>query len=585
LSPKRRGLFIGLALLLLAPAALAGGGTSALADVTTSAGEVGRSGWDGAEPGLSTAAVRSGNFQQLYSTALSGQALGQPLVYGSTVIVSTELDLVYGIDSANGALRWTTRLGTPQPVSSVPQLSCGDITPSVGITTTPVIDPASGLLYVTARTWDAAAADPQAATWVLVALSAVDGREAWRVPIQGAASNDPGAVFDPNHQNQRPGLLLMNGWVYAGFGSFCDFDPYRGWVVGVNVTTRTQTLWTDEAGQPGSPRAGVWQTGALASDGPGRILLVSGNGVVPPPGPGTAPPSTLGNAVVRLSVGTSGTLSAVDFFAPSNAQRLAKDDLDLGSAGLAVAPTVFPLPAALSTTHPHLAAIAGKEGKLYLVDRDNLGGEAQGPGGTDAAVAAAGPYPLEHVFTRPAFWPGNGGRIYLVTQPLGGPFGFGTGVLRAFRLDSSGRLVPAGTGRSVAGGARSEVMGFGSGTPMVTSAGTKAGSAVVWMVQRRPTQKTGNGASRLLAFGGVPDARGFLPVLRSFDIGVSAKFSAPTTDQGRVYVATQDGRLLAFGNASRRPTPRQAVPLVGWAAYVFDRYVGIRLFGNFPVRD
>lgn len=565
MSLKRRSLVLGLAMVLLAPAALVGVIT-ALADVTTYAGEVGRSGWDGGEPGLSPAAVRSGTFHQLYSTALSGQALGQPLVYHSMVIVSTERDVVYGISSANGAVRWATTLGTPQPVSSVPQLSCGDITPSLGITTTPVIDPATGLLYVTARIWDAKAINPQAATWVLVALSSVDGKEAWRVPIQGAASNDTGAVFDPNQQNQRPGLLLMNGWVYAGFGSFCDSDPYRGWVVGVNVTSRAQTLWTDEAGQPGSPRAGIWQTGGLASDGAGRILLVTGNGVVPPPGPGTAPPSTLGNAVVRLAVGTAGTLSAVDFFAPSNAQRLAQDDLDLGSAGLAVAPAAFPLPLALSTAHPHLAALAGKEGKVYLVDRDNLGGEAQGPGGADAAVAEAGPYPLEHVFTRPAFWPGDGGYIYVATQPLGGPFGFGTGVLRAFRLDASGRLVAAGTGRSVAGGARSEVMAFGSGTPMVTSTGTKAGSAVVWMVQRRPNQKSG--ASRLLAFGAVPDARGFLPVLRSFDIGVAAKFSAVATDNGRVYIATQDGRLLAFGKTSRRHPPGQGLVLDGNGAQV-----------------
>jgi hypothetical protein len=563
LTAWRRYLTVFLALVIGLPLMVAGAGRAVLADVTTYAGEAGRSGWDGAEPGLASATVQSAAFHQLYSTAVSGQILGQPLVYQSTVVIGTQEDVVYGINAGDGAIRWATRLGTPQPVASVPQTFCRDITPYVGISTTPVIDPATGLLYVTVRTWDPTAAVPQAATWVLVALSTTDGHEVWRTPIHGVATNDAAAVFDPNHANQRPGLLLLNGWVYAGFGSFCDADPYRGWVAGINVATHAQTLWTDEAGGLGSPRAGIWQTGALASDGAGRILLVTGNGTVPPPGPGSAPPGALGNSAVRLEVGPGGALSAVDFFSPYNADNLAGADLDLGSGGMAAAPSSFPLPATLAGAHPHVAAMAGKEGRIYLLDRDHLGGEAQGAGGADDVVAEAGPFTVEGVFTRPAFWPGDGGYVYVTTsQRIAGQGA--TGHLRALRLDSAGNLQAAGTGALPGDPGASVLLGFGSGAPVVTSTATTAGSGVVWVVSRPDPGDESTDTGRLLAYGAVPDASGHLPLLRSFPVGLAAKFSAPATDQGRVFVATQDGHLVAFGQGQPAPPPGQGVLLDGW---------------------
>ena len=525
----------------------------ALADVTTYSNDVGRSGWDPNEAGLDPATVQSAGFRHLFSTAVSGQVVGQPLVYQSTVIVATQEDLVYGVDAATGTIKWVTRVGSPQPTSSVPNTFCADIKPFVGITTTPVIDPASGSLYVTARNWDPA--NPGSASWLLARLSAVDGSLLSRETLGGAATNDASVVFDPVRANQRPGLLLMNGWIYAGFGSFCDLDPYRGWVIGVNISTGQQKPWTDEASPEYSPRAGVWQTGGLASDGPGRILLVTGNGTIPPAGPGNAPPGTLGSAAVRLAVAADGSMTAVDFFAPSNAEFLSEQDLDLGTGGMAVMPATFPLSPGLVSAHPHLAAFGGKEGRFYLVDRDNLGGEAQGPGGADAVVAEAAPFPSQAVFTRPAFWPGDGGYVYFDTA--------GTGNVHAFQVQADGSLAVVGQGAPTGPPGTRSPFGFGSGAPVVTSNGTGAGSAVVWVMARPGISEDGAGSS-LLAYRAVPDGSGQMALLRAFPIGVAAKFSAPATDQGRVYVATQDGHVLGFGVGSPAVPAGRGVILDGW---------------------
>ena len=128
--------------------------------------------------------------------------------------------------------------------------------------------------------------------------------------------------------------------------------------------------------------AGIWQSGGgLVSDGPRRIFLTTGNGVSPPPGPGTSPPGTLAESVVRLQVNSDGSLVSKDFFSPVNNTNLDTDDTDLGSGGPMAIPDGFGTP-----SHPHLIVQVGKDGQVYLLDRDNLGGIAQGPGGTDASA-------------------------------------------------------------------------------------------------------------------------------------------------------------------------------------------------------
>src|ERR1017187_3148025 len=329
-----------------------------------------RTGWDSSEPALTPSAVSGGSFGQMFSTAVNGAVYAQPLVVGSTVIVATENDWIYGLNSTTGTVNWSLSLGTQWNTSSL----CSDLSPDVGVTSTPVYDPVTGTVYLVAAT--IVNSVPQ---YNLYGISPQTGTLTEQVAIGGSPSNDSSITFNPAQQWQRPGLLLMNGWIYAGFASHCDNSPYDGFVGGVNVSTHATTLWSDETGVT-DDQAGIWQGGGgLMSDGPGRIYLVSGNGVSPAPGPGTAPPGQLAESVVRLAVQPDGSLAAQDFFSPKNASSLDAADLDFGSGG----PVALPFG---TSTYPNLMVAAGKYGRIYLLNPNNLGGQSQGPSGTYASL-------------------------------------------------------------------------------------------------------------------------------------------------------------------------------------------------------
>jgi len=185
-----------------------------------------------------------------------------------------------------------------------------DLTPSVGITSTPIYDPSTGTVYLVALVNDGPnVGEPH---MYLYALDAQTGAVQWRVMIQGSPVNSPGGTFDALSERQRTGLLLVNGTVYMGFASYCDYRTYVGYVAGVSTTTKALTLWSDEAGLTDTD-GGIWQSGSgLMSDGNGRIFFTSGNGVSPAAGPGGRPPQELGDSTVRLSVGSGGVLSSAD---------------------------------------------------------------------------------------------------------------------------------------------------------------------------------------------------------------------------------------------------------------------------------
>jgi PQQ-like domain len=484
-------------------------------NVTTISGDVTRSGWDSGEPGLSPAFVGSGAFGQVFSTAVQGQVYAQPLVVNGIVIVVTEHDMAYGIDAAGGAVRWQRSLGTPEPNTNFPG-GFEDITPEVGITSTPVVDTASNVVYTTVHTWDGV--NHSSGQWFLHALDVGTGTEkaGWPVQLGGVAGNDSTSTFDPTLQNQRPGLLLLGGFVYSAFASYGDFGAYKGWIIGVSESTQAQTLWTSET-SPGL-NGGIWMSGSgLMSDGPGRIFIATGNGDVPPPGPASTPSGTLGNSVVRLTQNADGSLVAADRFSPNNAAALNAQDLDLGSGG------PIALPDSMGVAgHPHLTVLGSKEGRVYLLDRDNLGGEAP-PSGTDAAVAETGPG--SGVFAHAAVWPGDGGWIYLTT-----------GYLTAYQIGSGGgtfSLNPVASGGP----------GYRAVSPLVTSNGTTNGSALVWALTQ---PLDGSPGAELRAYAAVPQ-NGAMPVVFRAPIGTATKFSVPVASNGRVYAGTLDGHLVAFG--------------------------------------
>jgi hypothetical protein len=316
----------------------------------------------------------------------------------------------------------------------------------------------------------------------------------------------------------------MDGVVYMAFGSQCDFGTYVGLVAGVNLTSHAISMWSDEVGAA-STQAGIWQAGGgLVSDGSGRIFVSTGNGVTAPDAPGSNPPQQLSQSVIRLGVDANGVIAARDFFSPSNASTLDLNDTDLGAGG----PVGLPSPYFGTSAIPNLMVEVGKEGKLFLLNRDNLGGKSQGPGGTDAVVQSLGPF--GGLWGHPAVYGGEGGYVYF-------PQTFGT--LLAFKYGTDGQGRPALT----QAGNSTETFGFSSGSPMVTSNGTTAGSAVLWIVD---VDDTTGANGRLCAYNAVP-ANNHLNLLRCFPIGTATKFSTPASSGGRVYVGTRDGVLFGFG--------------------------------------
>lgn len=510
----------GVRIVLLAVIALFALVAPAYADEVTAAHNPLRTGWDDAEPGLAPSQVTATDFGQLFSASVDGQVYAQPVVAGGIVVTATENNKVYGLDAATGTRKWNVDLGPAWPVSTV---SCGDLTPTVGVTATPVYDPSTGTVYLTSKVNDGP--DPQHPHWYLHALDAASGAERAGFPttIKGAPTNNPTVPFNPMTAQQRPGLLLLDGVIYAGFASHCDYTPYVGYVVGVNASTGKQTtMWSTEAGV--SDEGGIWQSGSgLVSDGAGRIIFATGNGVAPAPGPGDTPPQTLGESVVRLAVNGDGSLSAQTFFSPHDNTALNQDDADLGSGGPMALPPSFG-----TSAHPHLVVQVGKDGRIYLLDADHLGGAAQGPNGRDAVVGMTGPF--EGVWGRPGFWGGDGGYVYVVGN---------SGPLRALKYSAQGPSLAA-VGRT------NDNFGYTSGSPVITSTGTTSGSALVWVVYS--TGPNGTNA-QLRAYDAVP-VDGILKLRYSAPIGTAVKFAVPATDGGRVYVGTRDGKVLGFG----RPT-------------------------------
>jgi hypothetical protein len=509
----------------------------ATADTTTGASDNLRTGWYSNQRGLSPQIVSGSNFTKLFSTAITGKVYAQPLVVGNILLVVTESNDAYGIDAVTGAIRWHRHFGVPWNPDDI---GCTDLVPTVGITSTPAIDTATHTAYFTSKSYVTGSSGP--GEYVAHAIDVRTGAERrnWPLVIGGTPTNSTDVVFDATNQLQRPGLLLMNGVVYAAFGSLCDTTDFRGYVVGINTrgTRPTQsTMWTtqDSTGSGG----GIWMSGSpLMSDGAGQILFATGNmGGIPDPGTaglGSTPNLGLSESLVRLSVQPGGSLAATDFFSPADASLDASDG-DFGSGGVVGLPDSFGTP-----QHRHLLVVSDKAGYVYLLDRNNLGGRGTT---SDTSLARVGPF--GGVWSKPAVWPGDGGYIWLPTaNPTNPPVvGDGSvGRLMVYRrvLDGSGNPTLSLVASSGDG------FGFGSSPPIVTSSGTRSGSALVWIVHTDDLTSPVTAPGELRAYDAVPHG-GALQLRFSAQIGRANKFTPPVADGGRVYVATADGHVMAFG--------------------------------------
>jgi hypothetical protein len=514
-------------------------------ETTVSQNEL-RDGWDPNEPDLTPSAVGGGHFGQLFATHVNGQVYAQPLVVdnpgtsttapGSNVIVATENDSVYSLDGTTGKVAWSTSIGTPWLSSAI---GCGDLAPDVGITSTPVYDAATGEVYVVGVV---TGGNPSTKTPAIevAALNEKTGAIVWKTTVHGSPANAAALRFNPAVERQRAGLLLMNGWLYMAFAAYCDAGAYTGYVAGVSIATRAETLWTAETGLA-SDQAGIWMSGSgLMSDGPGRIFLTTGNGVSPPPGPGTSPSGQLGDSVVRLQVQSNGSLKAADFFSPANAPALDRGDMDFGSGG----PVGLPFG---TSTYPDLLVQAGKDGRVFLLNAKGLGGRGAS---TDNPVSQGGPYGGQ--WGHPAAFAGSGGNDYVYYAGSGEGW---SDYLRALQFNGSNPGKPVLTDVANSPG----TFGFTAGSPVITSSGTDSSSAIVWEVYS--TGATGAGA-RLDAFDAIPQ-RGTLKQIWSAPIGIAVKFAVPATDGGRVYVGTRNdgttgtsptaGVVYGFGVSNAMP--------------------------------
>ena len=272
------------------------------------------------------------------SPVLDGQLYGEPLVSDGRVYVATERDTVYVLSSASGRVIWSTHLATPVPASVLP---CGDIEPTVGITGTPVLDPARSELFVVAD--ELVHGRP---AHVLVGLSAASGATRLNEDVDPPGS-DAAALL------QRTGLNLDSGRVVFGFGgNYGDCSTYRGWVVGVDEGGGTPTDFGVDGG-PGQSQGAVWMGGvAPAVDPAGHVWVGVGNGSVTT----DSGPYDDSDSVLELD----SALHLVQYFAPSSWASDNASDLDLSMA-----------PALLSDGQ---VVIAGKAGIAYLLDGAHLGG-------------------------------------------------------------------------------------------------------------------------------------------------------------------------------------------------------------------
>ncbi|HEV2974467.1 MAG TPA: choice-of-anchor D domain-containing protein [Solirubrobacteraceae bacterium] len=501
-----------------------------------------RTGWYPNQPSLTPQLVSGGTFGPEWSATVEGQVYAQPLLSNGTLLVATENNKVYGLDPTTGALKWSKPLNLGTPWNPA-EIGCGDLTPSIGVTATPVIDPTTNIAYMTHKTYASGTSGP--VRWYMDAVNMSSGQEEPGFPVElsGAAQDAPGRTFAPKTQLQRPGLLLLEGVVYAAFGSDCDAPTWQGWIFGVSTAGKVTARYVDNTTEEG---AGIWQSGAgLTSDGPRTIMFSTGNGGAPSKAaPGSSPPANLGESVVRVDVQPDGSLKPVDFFAPFDGPTLDSHDADFASGGV----TGLPAEYFGTATYPHLAVADGKQGYVYLLNRDSLGGVSQGPGGADNVIQRLGP--RGGVWSRPGVWPGEGGYVYIPTSS-GSSAG---GNLDVYKYGLSGSGTPS---LSLAGSSE-DAFGQGSGAPVITSNGTEPGSALVWIIWA--ANRTGSGG-QLRAYNPVP-VNGH-PVLRyEASIGTASNYSTPGVGVGKLFVGNREGKVVAYGSPVTPPLsgPATAFP-------------------------
>jgi fibronectin type 3 domain-containing protein len=543
---------------------------------------------------LTPANVNSTNFGKLFATTVDGQVYAEPLYMENVnittganqgshnvVFVATEHDSLYAIDANSGTILWQDALLTAEhggTVSSVPNsaVNSSDINPEIGITATPVIDPSTSTIFVEAKEQEVAS-DGTHFEHHLYAINIDNGAISNKVLIAdsigdtvvsgpsvagtGAGSSGGVVKFDALRQMDRPGLALVGGNLYLAFASHGDNGPYHGWVLGYSESTLAATAVFNT--DPNGSDAGIWQSGGtLAYETVGGntfLYFETGNGsfdttlTASPFTPGLMIPNQgdYGDSFVKLEVDGStpatGSLDATsnangwglhvaDYFTPMNEGNLSSGDTDLGSG----APLLLPASAG-SAPHPNLMVGAGKEGRIYLIDRNNMGGyhgDAAGDGnsGTDNVVQETATGAINGSLDTPTFF---NGVLYYVGG-YGDPartFTVASGVISSTSVTQSTDSYP-----------------FPGSTPTI-STNTSGGNAVVWDI-------AGPGTNQLRAYNA---SQGYSSEIYTSaqaannrdSLGSAVKFTVPTVADGEVFVGTTNS-LVAYGLLQQATAPPAA---------------------------
>jgi hypothetical protein len=510
-------------------------GVTDLAGVFTYHNNLSRDGSNPREYALTPSNVSSATFGKLFSCTVDGAIYAQPLwvanltinsVKRNVVIVATQHESLYAFDADVNTSPCTplwqvsltdTAHGGSSSETSVPSgptghlvgSGYGDITPEVGVTGTPVIDPSSNMLYVISKS-----VIPSGPTFYqrLHAIDLTTGSEKSGSPVTiagtypGTGDGGVTVTFNPRQQNQRPGLVLVNGIVYIAWASHEDTPPYYGWVMGYDASTLTQASVLNVT--PNVHYGGIWMGGgAPAADSSNNLYLITGNGTFDVTNT-LRPNNDYGDSFLKLT----SSLSVSQYFTPSDQANDNANDADFGSGGAAI------LVDQPSGPVQHLVIGGGKDGYLYLLNRDAMGGLG------DSNAWQRFNFGNE-IFSTGAFWNNT---FYMA--------GVG-GHLQAFSFNTStGKINALNVSQSSAS------FGFPGSTPSVSALGTTNG--VVWALDNGnycTDQSSGCGPAVLHAYDGanVHTELWNSTLGTGNAAGNAIKFTVPTVANGKVYVGTR----------------------------------------------
>lgn len=346
------------------------------ADVLTYHNDAARSGVQSKETILTPALVGQPSFGKVGSLAADGSVYAQPLVASNIsgsdgtlhtmIVTATSHDTVFAYDAGSLQLLWSKSLlaAGEAPLSS-DDVGSYDML-EIGITGTPVIDPATKTLYVVAKSKLAIAGQPTQYFTRIHALELKDGSEAPSSPaviqaaVAGMAQEAVNGVlaFDPVRENQRSALLLKNGVVWVAFASHGDIQNYHGWLIGYDATSLAPTYVFNTT--PNGYEGGIWSAGSgPAADDAGSLFVAVGNGL-------SDGYSCFGSSALRLTA-EKGQVAVSDFYTPANQASLTDADQDFGIMGTVLLPRQ-------SGSHPNLLVTGAKDGTLYVINRDQMGG-------------------------------------------------------------------------------------------------------------------------------------------------------------------------------------------------------------------